>query len=307
MASDFFSTHSLSCSFFLFLFHDSFFTFHVCAFPFFTLSTPPLSSALNHSLLSSFSCLHFIKHIKNVICGDKCATVFLPRMIGIHSSCWSSVGGQTGSHNCVCVCVHAHRRWISSSDCMNVFKAQREQETLWGVRVVVCVCVCCVTCTYHTAYRSRSRMCTSSRSLSSPAWVRWDVRGELWPWQEIGGSSDARLHQRCVAPVRPRRAHIVMGWDTLTLCVWECVFVSHSRSFWQISQTIKWIFFSFWTLVPFCTHPVSFSELAAKHSSGFVSIFLVLSFLPHPHPAVITPVTCVLATSWMPSHDVLIS
>lgn len=39
--------------------------------------------------------------------------------------------------------------------------------------------------------------------------MRGDERRASWPWLEIQGSSDARLHQRCVAPVSPRHTHIL--------------------------------------------------------------------------------------------------
>lgn len=180
--------------------------------------------------------------------GGKCATVFLPHMIGIYSLCWSSVGGQTGIY---LVFAHLNHGWISLSACMIVIEGELETLEVWEfARVRVCV-------SRHVHVLRRigiSWLHMHVFSLirqSSVETMRGDERGMLWPWQEIRDSSDARLHLRCVTPVSPRHAHTVMRWDTVTgrVCVCVSAIVLLPKSFWQSSQLTNG--FSF-LLAPLC-------------------------------------------------------
>lgn len=134
--------------------------------------------------------------------------------------------------------------------------------------------------------------------------MRGDQGRASQPWQEIWGSSDARLHQHCVAPVSLRRARTVMCWDTLTLCVWASLCWSHGPCGGAPSIHVSF-FPSFCTLVLLDVRPISFT-MAAKLRGIFIWVFvllLILCFLFFPP----LTVTYVLAKTWMPCHDVLSS
>lgn len=91
--------------------------------------------------------------------------------------------------------------------------------------------------------------------------MRRDEKRALRPWQEIRGSSDARLHQHCVAPVSPRHTNSLTCWDTVTPCLRVCVIVTAPLAKLTAHELI---FFSFCTLVPLDARPNLFTMLAAK-------------------------------------------
>lgn len=160
--------------------------------------------------------------VTNVLLSFSPALVLL---IGIYSPCWSSVGGQTGIHYRVYVCACVHTGDESEFVCVHECEREREgvKETL-GVWESPCVCMSHRMHLLYCIWLSWPRMHVFSliRQIGVDA-MRGDERRASWPWQEIRGSSDARLHQRCVAPVSPRHTHTVTCWDTVTLCTWACL------------------------------------------------------------------------------------
>lgn len=202
----------------------------------------------HHSILSSrHPSLYFIKHINSGVCGDKCVTVFLPR---ISPADWNPFSlliqcgwSERDSLSCLCVCVraHAHWRWISLSVCVNVFERERERgRNTWGVRVGMSVCVSHHMHLLYCIWISwlRIRVFSLIKQIGVDA-MRGERRG-------LGMWSEARLMPVCINAVWHLSAR-----DTHTLwCVailWHCVsvFVLKLRSLWQSSQRINWFFFFF--------------------------------------------------------------
>lgn len=115
--------------------------------------------------------------------------------------------------------------------------------------------------------------------------MRGDERRASPPWQEIRGSSDARLHRLCVAPVSPRHPPSVTCWDTVTLCMRVCLCWSRSPCGKAHSVWIDFLFsffsFSFCTLVPLDTRPVFVFYGAGCQTLKHLHLHLSLSsFLP---------------------------
>lgn len=92
--------------------------------------------------------------------------------------------------------------------------------------------------------------------------MRRDEKRALRPWQEIRGSSDARLHQTLCGTCQPQTHKLsdMLGYcDTVFACV--CVIVTAPLAKLTAHELI---FFSFWTLVPLDARPNLFTMLAAK-------------------------------------------
>lgn len=158
-----------------------------------------------------------------------------------------------------------------------------------------CVCVTSHAPTVLCVWISCLHMCVLSliRQIGGDA-MRGDERRPSRPWPESRGSSDARLHQRCVAPVNPRHTHTPwyakILWHSMRACLQAPV--AKFRAY-------KLIFFI--TLVP---RRILFMALAAELWRIFISIPLfIFDTPPSPNPSVcLRPV---FATSWTPSQDVL--
>lgn len=229
--------YSLTAYFYWLLFFSFF------SFSFFSI----LSSALSHSilpssqiLLSTLSSILIVGYTEtNVPLSLSPALVLLIR---IYSPCWSSVGGQTGIHYRVFMCVRARSLEMnqSLSVCVNVFERKRDggEKKHFGCESQH---VCPISCTYHSVYGSHGCVCVSSCSLGRLAWMRWEesvvaLAGEprlIWCLfaSTLCGTCQPETHTCC---------DVLRYSDT----VYASMFELESRSLWHSSQRINWFIFS---------------------------------------------------------------
>ena len=144
---------------------------------------------------------------------------------------------------CLCACVRARQRWVSVFYlCERAMDRGRNTRGARGRRV-------CVSHRMHLLYCIwMPSPCVRAFSLIRQIGVdamRGDERRASRPWQEIRGSSDARLHRLCVAPVSPRHTPSVTCWDTVTLCMRVCLCWSHGPCGKAHSVWIDFFFFPF--------------------------------------------------------------
>jgi len=222
-------------------------------------------------------------------------------LIGICSPRWSSVGGQTGTHDCVHVrvCTHTGDESECVCVCVCVWMCWEVrggvEETLW-VWELACVCVCV---TSHAPMDLMAADVLLVRQIGvhalreeSAAASAGDPRLVWWPFEST-------LRGTC----RPEtRAHCVTCWESVTLWMWACFYPcgkAHSVEIdfyylhscahlmrvlfcWRSWLPNSWVFF-----------------FSISDSSPFLPSFLF-------PPFTVNMSTCVLATAWMPSQDVLI-
>lgn len=205
-------------------------------------------------------------------------------LIVIHCPCWSRVGGQSGIHYQVCVCLHALKVNQSLSWGVNAFGREKHLGCeSWRV--------CHFECTFSTVCESRCCICASFHSLSPWVQIRWEeIRGDR---RSLGSRSEAHLMPVCInavwhlsAPYMHTLWHADIRWQRV--CEWV-----KSGSVWQSFQLTDRFFFLH-SRASWYARLIPFAE-AAKLWGVFISTV-------SSHASFLVPPSSCCHYSWKPSR-----